>query len=81
VVQSTSSPEWGKTNFTANAFTFFQNERFNAREPFSDPPPASRLRFRRVQPGVALGGPIKRDKLFSMLRAEQEHLSAEDESR
>ncbi|MDQ6651819.1 MAG: TonB-dependent receptor, partial [Acidobacteriota bacterium] len=70
----------GQNQFHGDAFTFFQNERFNAREPFSDPPPASRLRFRRVQPGVALGGPLKRDKLFFYVAAEQEHLSAEDES-
>src|SRR6266851_1384982 len=70
----------GQNQFHGDAFTFFQNERFNAREPFSDPPPASRLRFRRVQPGVALGGPIKRDKFLFYVAAEQEHLSAEDES-
>lgn len=70
----------GQNEFHGDAFTFFQNEWFNAREPFSDPPPASRLRFRRVQPGVALGGPLKRDKLFFYAAAEQEHLSAEDES-
>lgn len=70
----------GQNEFHGDAFTFFQNEWFNAREPYSDPPPASRLRFRRVQPGVALGGPLKRDKLFFYAAAEQEHLSAEDES-
>jgi hypothetical protein len=70
----------GQNQFHGDAFTFFQNELFNAREPYSDPPPASRLRFRRVQPGAALGGPLKRDKLFFYVAAEQEHLSAEDES-
>jgi len=70
----------GQNEFHGDAFTFFQNEWFNAREPFSDPPPASRLRFRRLQPGVALGGPLKRDKVFFYAAAEQEHLSAEDES-
>src|SRR6266446_3048512 len=70
----------GENQFHGDAFTFFANERFNAREAFSDPPPASRLRFRRVQPGVALGGPLKRDELFFYVAAEQEHLSAEDEA-
>jgi hypothetical protein len=70
----------GQNEFHGDAFTFFQNEWFNAREPFSDPPPASRLRFRRVQPGVALGGALQRNKLFFYAAAEQEHLSAEDES-
>lgn len=70
----------GENQFHGDAFTFFSHERFNAREPFSDPFPASRLRFRRVQPGVALGGPLKRDRLFFYAAAEQEHLSAEDEA-
>ena len=70
----------GQNQFHGDAFTFFQNEWFNAREPYSDPPPASRLRFRRVQPGFALVGPLKHDKLFFYVAAEQEHLSAEDES-
>ncbi|MEP6819242.1 MAG: carboxypeptidase regulatory-like domain-containing protein, partial [bacterium] len=70
----------GQNQFHGDVFTFVQNERFNAREPFSDPPPASRLRFRRVQPGAALGGPLKRDRLFFYVAGEQEHLSADDES-
>ncbi|HAF25215.1 MAG TPA: hypothetical protein DCK93_20305 [Blastocatellia bacterium] len=70
----------GENQFHGDAFTFFSNERFNAREPFADRSPASRLRFRRVQPGVALGGPLKRDRLFFYAAAEQEHLSAEDEA-
>ena len=70
----------GQNQFHGDAFTFIQNEFFNAREPYSDPPPASRLRFRRVQPGAALGGPLKRDQFFFYAAAEQEHLSAEDEA-
>jgi len=70
----------GQNKYHGDAFTFFQHEIFNAREPYSDPPPASRLRYRRVQPGVALGGPIRRDRLFFYVAAEQEHLSAEDEA-
>ncbi|MFL6282067.1 MAG: TonB-dependent receptor domain-containing protein [Pyrinomonadaceae bacterium] len=75
VVTRTGSNEWH-----GDLFTFFQHERFNAREPFADPPPASRLRFHRYQPGGALGGPLKRDRLFFYAAAEQEHLSAEDEA-
>ena len=70
----------GSNDFHGDVFTFFQNERFNAREPFSDPPPSSRLRFHRYQPGGALGGPLKRDRLFFYAAAEQEHLSSEDEA-
>jgi hypothetical protein len=70
----------GENQFHGDAFTFFSHQQFNARGPFSDPSPASRRRFRRVQPGVALGGPIKHDRLFFYAAAEQEHLSAEDEA-
>ncbi|HYX40487.1 MAG TPA: TonB-dependent receptor, partial [Pyrinomonadaceae bacterium] len=75
VVTKTGANEWH-----GDVFTFFQNERFNAREPYSDPPPSSRLRFRRTQPGGALGGPIKRDRAFFYVALEQEHLTAEDEA-
>jgi hypothetical protein len=70
----------GQNQFHGDAFTFFSHERFNAREPFSDPSPAGHPRFRRLQPGIALGGPLKRDRLFFYAAAEQEHLSAEDEA-
>src|SRR5260370_2117588 len=70
----------GQNQFHGDAFIFFQNERFNAREPYSDPPPASRLRFRRLQPRVALAGPLTPDTLFFYVAAEQEPLSAVDES-
>ena len=75
VVTKTGTNEWH-----GDAFLFAQNERFNAREPFADPSPAGRLRFRRFQPGGALGGPLVRDRLFFYAAAEQEHLSAEDEA-
>lgn len=70
----------GANEFHGDVFTFFQHERFNARSLFSDPLPASRLRFRRYQPGGALGGPLKRDRAFFYVAFEQEHLTAEDES-
>jgi hypothetical protein len=69
----------GSNEFHGDVFTFFQNERFNARSPFSDPL-SSRPRFRRYQPGGALGGPIRRDRAFFYVALEQEHLAAEDES-
>src|SRR5438067_1425937 len=75
VVTKTGANEWH-----GDVFTFFQNERFNAREPYSDPPPSSRLRFRRYQPGGALGGPLKHDRAFFYVALEQEHLTAEDEA-
>jgi hypothetical protein len=75
VVTKTGENEWH-----GDVFTFLQNEWFNARGSFSDPAPASRLRFHRYQPGGALGGPLKRDRVFFYIALEQEHLTAEDEA-
>ncbi|MBV9926811.1 MAG: TonB-dependent receptor [Acidobacteria bacterium] len=75
VVTRTGENEWH-----GDVVTFFQHERFNAREPYSDPPPASRLRLRRYRPGGALGGPIERDRLFFYVAGEQEHMTGEDEA-
>jgi hypothetical protein len=75
VVTKTGANEWH-----GDVFSFLQNERFNARSPFSDPASSIRLRFRRYQPGGALGGPLKRDRVFFYIALEQEHLTAEDEA-
>src|SRR5205085_3655858 len=75
VVTKTGANEWH-----GDVFTFAQNEGFNARSSLSEPPPASPLRFRRYQPGGALGGPLKRDRAFFYVALEQEHLTAEDEA-
>lgn len=71
----------GENKFHGDAFLFFQNEVLNARSPQSEAnSSSSRPRFRRYQPGFALGGPIKLDRAFFYLAVEQEHLSAEDQS-
>jgi outer membrane receptor protein involved in Fe transport len=75
VVTKTGANEWH-----GDVFTFLQNERFNARGPFSDSSQTTRPRFRRSQPGGALGGPLKRDRAFFYVALEQEHLTAEDEA-
>jgi outer membrane receptor protein involved in Fe transport len=75
VVTKTGENEWH-----GDVFTFLQNERFNARAPFSDPATTNRLRFRRYQPGGAIGGPLKRNRAFFYVALEQEHLTAEDEA-
>ena len=75
VVTKTGTNEWH-----GGLFGFVQNERLNAREPYSDPPPAKRLRYRRYQPGASLGGPLRRDRFFFYAALEQEHLTAEDEA-
>jgi hypothetical protein len=75
VVTKTGSNEWH-----GDLFTFLQNERFNARGPFNDSSRQARPRFRRYQPGAALGGPLERDRAFFYVALEQEHLTAEDEA-
>jgi hypothetical protein len=71
----------GENEFHGDAFLFFQNEIFNARSPLSSGLlTGSRPRFRRYQPGFALGGPVMRDRAFFYLALEQEHLSGEDQS-
>src|SRR5437588_1865275 len=75
VVTKTGANEWH-----GDVFTFLQNERFNARGPFSDSSQTTRPRFRRYQPGGALGGPLRRDRAFFYVALEQEHLTAEDEA-
>jgi outer membrane receptor protein involved in Fe transport len=69
----------GSNDFHGSAFLFLQNEALNARDPLPDGGYASRLRFRRYQPGGALGGPIKRDHVFFYAALEQENLSAEQQ--
>src|SRR3989442_15710719 len=53
---------------------------FNARDTVTAKAGTGRPRFRRYQPGFALGGPIRRDRLFFYVAGEQEHLSAESAS-
>lgn len=70
----------GSNNFHGSGFFYLQNERLNARSPLppkrDDEPP----RLRRTQFGTALGGPVKRDRIFFYLSFEQEHLSGEDQA-
>ncbi|MBX5478719.1 MAG: TonB-dependent receptor [Pyrinomonas methylaliphatogenes] len=68
----------GTNQFHGDLFTFLQHERLNAREPFAEN--EARPRFRRFQPGFSLGGPLKRDRLFFYMAAEQERLAGEDVS-
>ncbi len=70
----------GSNDFHGDAFTFAQNEFFNARDSFNAGEGNSRLRFRRYQTGGALGGTLKRDQLFFYVAAEQEHFTGEDET-
>src|SRR5262249_20932123 len=67
----------GSNDFHGDAFLFAQNELFNARETVTAKAGAGRPLFRRYQPGFALGGPIRRDRLFFYAAGEQEHLNDE----
>ncbi len=68
----------GTNEFHGDLFTFFQNERFNARDPSAGGEGLAHPRFRRYQPGGSLGGQILRDKLFFYAALEQENLTAQE---
>ncbi|MBI4908812.1 MAG: carboxypeptidase regulatory-like domain-containing protein [Acidobacteria bacterium] len=58
-------------------FTFFhQNERMNGRNPEDDT--ETKARFRRYQPGVSVGGPIRRDRTFFFTAFEHSTESTQD---
>jgi hypothetical protein len=69
----------GSNEFHGTAFTFFQNERLNARSPFFNNN-SVRPKFHRYQPGASLGGAILKDKLFFYIAAEQENFVGNDEA-
>ncbi len=54
----------GTNEFRGSAFEFFQNDRFQARNPFTQPTKASLPETKRNQFGVAIGGPIMKNKSF-----------------
>jgi hypothetical protein len=76
VQTSSYSPEYGRSNggavlvemksggndFHGTAFEFLRNEALNARNYFAQPGP--KPEFRRNQYGLAIGGPIRRNKTF-----------------
>lgn len=68
----------GSNEFHGTLFTFFQNERLNARNPFSNNP--VRPIFRRYQPGASLGGAMLKNKLFFYAALEQENFVGDEES-
>jgi len=54
----------GTNDFHGSAFEFFQNDVFEARDPFTEPTRADIPALRWNQWGGSIGGPIKKDKLF-----------------
>ena len=70
----------GTNEYHGDAFLFGQNEAFNASDPIAAKAGAGRPLFHRYQPGVALGGPIRRDRLFFYAAGEQEHRLADSAS-
>lgn len=68
----------GVNMYHGDAFIFLQNGSLNAREPFlneKEKPESNKSRA-----GLAIGGPIVRDKLFFYAAAEQEHKTDEASS-
>jgi hypothetical protein len=64
----------GSNTFHGDAFLFGQNDWFNAQDSVTARAGTGRPAFHRYQPGIALGGPIRRDRLFFYVAGEQEHL-------
>ena len=54
----------GTNDFHGSAFEFFQNDAFQARNPFTQPSKASLPETKRNQFGFAVGGPIMKNKSF-----------------
>ncbi len=54
----------GTNRFAGSAFEQYQGDRFQARNPFTQPPDAELPESRRHLFGAALGGPIRRDRAF-----------------
>lgn len=66
----------GVNRLHGDAFTFVQNGGVNAAPPLGLYP--RRPKENRVRAGVALGGPVQRDKMFYYVAAEQEIAHGED---
>jgi hypothetical protein len=61
----------GTNMIHGDAFLFAQDASLNARDPFDNEP--GKPSFRRYRAGLALGGPIVKDRTFYYVAAEQEH--------
>jgi hypothetical protein len=61
----------GTNTIHGDAFLFAQDGALNARDPFETE--SGRPSFRRFRAGLALGGPIVKDRTFYYAAAEQEH--------
>jgi hypothetical protein len=61
----------GTNTIHGDVFIFAQDGAFNARDPFESEP--GKPSFRRFRAGVALGGPIVKNRTFYYAAAEQEH--------
>lgn len=54
-----------------DAFVFLQDAAFNARDPFESA--ARKPQFRRARTGFAVGGPVRKNRVFYYAALEQEH--------
>ncbi len=66
----------GANQFHGQAFYYFRDESLNANayRRNADPTRGFRLPFQNHNPGVSLGGPIKRDKLFFFVAYEHDYV-------
>ncbi|MBZ5662339.1 MAG: TonB-dependent receptor [Acidobacteriia bacterium] len=72
ITRSGANPLHGDT------FVFAQDAAFDARDPFENE--AGKPSFRRFRAGVALGGPVIKDRTFYYAAVEQEHNRGQGES-
>jgi hypothetical protein len=68
----------GSNAMHGDAFVFVQNGALNARNPFESEP--TRPDLQRYRAGVALGGPIVKNRTFFYAGFEQEHNRSQDDS-
>lgn len=62
----------GTNNFNGRAYTYFRDDKFNARNAFL-PASAAKPEERTLQAGFALGGPIIRNRAHFYFTAERDH--------
>jgi len=60
----------GNNDFHGDVFTYFRNRNLQAVNPFST---VSNPAYTRVQPGITLGGPIRKDRTFFFFSYEMTH--------
>lgn len=71
----------GTNHLHGTLYTFFNHDRLNANSFTNNLAGLPRPPFRQTQAGVAVGGPVRQDRLFFFANFERSHLSSESQSR